>query len=149
MGKNAAQIELAHDLVPLQLVARTIYRRVYDDDREADWVDQRLNDLARAIATTVTVYCYYPERPGLMRELDQDERVVGRFQHGGKMLQFSDGRPPLQNLAVTRQALEQVIGQMNFQDEFEGSISHGKDAEPAVHDRGKANRTTYRRPYRK
>ena len=121
-------VELAQDLLPLHVAAKTMYARVYSFERDADELaDERLNRLATAIATAVPVYSYDPRRPGAITELDEGLLLQGRFRQGGRLLAFADGRAPVDYLAVTRTAVNEVRSLLDLKDELENVKRRGDD----------------------
>lgn len=93
-----------HDLVPLELAARAVYRRVYEAQ---DAGFDRLNGIAHAIAAQLPLYTYDDAGEGL-RLLRAEELAGGQFQDGGRAMSFADGRPRLERLAVSPSGLERV-----------------------------------------
>jgi hypothetical protein len=101
---------IMHDLVPLELAARTIYQRVYEEQHRntgrACGVDE-LNGIAYAIISLLPIFTY-DDNPQTLRQLSDDEVLKGLLRDGGRMLIFIDGRATIPNLAVSTTELERV-----------------------------------------
>ena len=99
-----------HDLVPLELAARTIYQRVYEEQHRktgrACGVDE-LNGIAYAIISLVPIFTYDKD-PQALRQLSNDEVLKGLLRDGGRTMIFVDGRATIPNLAVSTTELERV-----------------------------------------
>lgn len=93
-----------HDLVPLELAARAVHRRVY---AAQDPGFDKLNAIAHAIAERLALYTYEDVGDG-MRQVHPDELAGGMFHGGGRALHFADGRPRLERLAVASSGLDRV-----------------------------------------
>jgi hypothetical protein len=119
------QLELAQDLIPLDLAAGSLYSRVYSQDRAGNEAVAlaRLDHLAAAIASQGTLYTYDAQRPGAITKVDHATLLHGRFCDGGKMLAFNDGRPPLHNLAVVMDTLGDVLALLALKDQLEAHIA--------------------------
>jgi hypothetical protein len=104
------QKTILHDLVPLELAARTIYQRVYEEQHRktgrACGVDE-LNGIAYAIISLLPIFTY-AEDPQTLRQLSNDEVLKGLLRDGGRLMIFVDGRATIPNLAVSTTELERV-----------------------------------------
>ena len=102
--------KIVHDLVPLDLAARTIYRRVYEEQHRnagvACGVDQ-LNGIAYTIISLVPTYTY-DQDPQDLRQLSADEVLKGLLREGGRSMIFLDGRATIPVLAVSSAELNRV-----------------------------------------
>jgi hypothetical protein len=102
--------QIMHDLVPLELAARTIYQRVYEEQHRkmgrACGVDE-LNGIAYAIISLVPIFTCDND-PQTLRQLSDDEVLKGLLRDGGRMMIFIDGRAVIPNLAVSTTELERV-----------------------------------------
>jgi hypothetical protein len=100
-----------HDLMPLDLAALIIFRRVYAERMPANAttrVNAHLDGLAYTIAELAPVYVY-EENASSVRLVSQGELQGGLFQGGAKFISYIDGRPGLKNLAVNAKHVESVI----------------------------------------
>jgi hypothetical protein len=105
----------AHDLVPLELAARTIYQRVYAYEHGTAGVActlEHLNGIAYAVAALVAVFTHDHDT---VRRLNEDEMVKGLFREGGRSLIFLDGRSSIGHLAVHAETIEQVARALSEQ----------------------------------
>jgi hypothetical protein len=102
--------KIVHDLVPLELAARTIYQRVYEEQHRkaglACGLDQ-LNGVAYAIISLVPTFTYDKD-PQDLRQLSADEVLKGLLREGGRSMIFLDGRAAIVVLAVSAAELERV-----------------------------------------
>jgi hypothetical protein len=95
---------IANELVPLQVATRTISMRVY----RRDGSPSRLTGIAHAIAALAPLYSHSSDGSEI-RRIPNDEVLSGFFRKGGAELHFTDGRPPIANIAATNYAIELVI----------------------------------------
>lgn len=96
-------------LMPLSTAARICYAAVYSHRvQDVPLFDERLTDLAGTIMSLAPVYRRKPEEP-LGRRLAEEEFAGGKVQHGGRELHFADGRSPLADLHIPREAVDAVI----------------------------------------
>jgi hypothetical protein len=102
-SSNAASV--AHELVPLGLATRLISARAYGGN--ADTSLQRLTGIAHTMAALVPLYVRRSDGSGV-RRLTEEELRSGFFRKDGGELHFTDGRRPVQDLAVTHAAIEEV-----------------------------------------
>src|SRR5439155_23834712 len=102
--------KIVHHRVPLDLAARTIYRRVYEEQHRnagvACGVDQ-LNGIAYTIISLVPTYTY-DQDPQDLRQLSADEVLKGLLREGGRSMIFLDGRAAIAVLAVPTAELDRV-----------------------------------------
>jgi hypothetical protein len=99
-----------HDLVPLELAARTVYQRVYEEThRKAGMActPEQLNGIAYAIAALLPVFTNEDD-PQSFRRLSEEELLKGLFRDGGRAMIFIDGRASIRALAVSAKGLDRV-----------------------------------------
>lgn len=101
----------AHDLMPLELAAASVYRRVYED-RVSSMVQARpashLEAVAYTIAEFTSIYVYESDGNSL-RALSREELAGALFRDGARVLCYPDGRPEVRNLAVSVKALQAIV----------------------------------------
>jgi hypothetical protein len=101
----------AHDLMPLDLAAASVYRRVYEDF-VTSMVQARpvshLEALAYTIAEFTSIYVYESDGNSL-RALSKEELAGALFRDGARVMCYPDGRPEVRNLAVSVKALPAVV----------------------------------------
>jgi hypothetical protein len=100
-----------HDLIPLELAAGTIFRRVYSERTQFHGparLTAQLDGLAYAIAELVPIYgC---EQNGVaVRLLSKDELKGALFEGGAKTITYVDGRPAIDGLAMNARHIEPMI----------------------------------------
>ena len=99
-----------HELMPLDLAARAIFRRVYEE-RTGLGVAARpgahLDGLAYVIAELAPIYVYENEGRSIA-PLSKDDLAGGLFQNGGKRLAYVDGRRTITRLAVSVENIEVI-----------------------------------------
>lgn len=96
---------LADQLVPLGIATRLISVKVYQRDVDAG----RLIAIAHTLAALAPLYTHNSDGSEV-RRLTDEELLSGVFQRDGAELHFTDGRPPVKNIAATHHAIEQVTG---------------------------------------
>jgi hypothetical protein len=108
---RAARKPSAHDLMPLDLAALTIFRRVYEERlhlRPTARLAAHLDTLAYTIAGLVPIYVY--ERAGRsLRPLSREELDEALFKDGAKGICYTDGRPSIHDLAISAKDVQAVI----------------------------------------
>jgi len=91
-----------HDLIPLNLAAAAVFRRVYVE-RTGDSVSSRttahLDGLAYVISNLVPIFAY-EEGGTTVTQLRSAELSGGLFRDGGKALYFLDGRAEITLIGV-------------------------------------------------
>ena len=97
-----------HDLMPLDLAVRTIFRRVYDKPQRVGASPRDLDGLAYMIAGVWPIFAYEPDG-GAVRQLSQDELSHGLFRGGARELYFVDSRPAARNLAVRVSTIQAAV----------------------------------------
>jgi hypothetical protein len=101
----------AHDLMPLDLAARTVFRRVYEEKMLIAIPARQgthLDGLAYAIAELAPLYTY--EGNGItVRPLSEDELRGALFEGGAKVIRYADGRAPIEHIAVNAKTIQAVI----------------------------------------
>ena len=95
----------AHKLVPLGLATQLISSKVH----KRDGPSTRLTGIAHTIAALAPLYTHNGDGSEIRRLTDQ-ELLSGRFRKDGAELHFTDGRPPIINIAATEKAIEDVAG---------------------------------------
>ena len=101
----------AHELMPLDLAAASIFRRVYEERMQVGVPGRpaaHLDGLAYTIAELAPVYVY-EGGGGAVRALSAAELAGGLFQGGARTLAYLDGRPPISCLAVRVRDVPAVI----------------------------------------
>jgi hypothetical protein len=96
-----------HELVPLELAARSIQERAYPERSLFAFPEEHLNGIAYTVSALVPLYAL--NGTGEVRAVTQDELQHGYFRRGAKELQFLDNRQCLEALAVTASAVETVV----------------------------------------
>ena len=96
-----------HELVPLELAARSIQQRAYPERSLIPFLDDQLNGIAYAVAALVPLY--EVNGVGKVRAITRDELQHGYFRRGAKELHFLDTRQSLKALAVTTSGVETVV----------------------------------------
>jgi hypothetical protein len=100
-----------HDLMPLDLAAATIFRRVYQEALRVPAHGRpraHLDGLAYTIAEMAPVYVYQTDGRSV-RELTHADLAGGLFQGGASVLAYVDGRPPVRDLAVSVRHVRTII----------------------------------------
>ena len=101
-----------HDLMPLDLAAETVFRRVYEKRAHmrpgAGRPLAHFDGLAYTIAEMGPIYVYESDGRGV-RPLSAAELAGGLFQEGARALTYVDGRAPVRHLAVSVRHVEAVI----------------------------------------
>jgi hypothetical protein len=100
-----------HDLMPLDLAAGVIFRRVYSERMPvltAPRSSAHLDGLAYAIADLAPIYVY-EQSGGSVRQLSRQELDGGLFQNGAKTISYIDGRPALRDLALSVKHIEAIV----------------------------------------
>ena len=111
-------MDTQHDLVPLDLAARTVYQRVYEQAHRKVGVAcnaEHLNGIAYAIAALSALFSYEVDGASAPRSLKTDELLNGLFRDGGRSIIFLDGRPALTRLAVLASELYRVVHALSEQ----------------------------------
>ena len=110
MGQQLPGQQLPLRLVPLHVAVRVVYLAVYRREHDEEGAnDERLTGLAQAIAALVPLYTTSRNEEGV-RRLTDEEVSEGRVRRAGRELQFSDSRPPLGELRISRTGMDHVIG---------------------------------------
>jgi hypothetical protein len=96
---------VAHELVPLGLATRLIYHKVYLGNASPS----RLIGIAHTVAALAPLYTHNRDGSDI-RLLTDAQLLSGFFRKDGAELHFTDGRPPIVNIAVRHQVIELVAG---------------------------------------
>lgn len=96
---------VAHELIPLGVATLLINAKVYGPNR----CPTRLTDIARTVAALAPLYTYNSDGSEIRRLWDE-EVLSGFFRKDGGELHFGDGRPPIENIAVTNNDIQTVTG---------------------------------------
>jgi hypothetical protein len=94
--------------MPLELAARAIYRRVYEDKhRKAGLAcsPEHLNGIAYALAALQPLYVVEET----VRPIGKEDVLKGLFRDGGRRMIFLDGRAPIERLSVSAAKLDDVV----------------------------------------
>ena len=106
-----------HDLVPLDLMARSIFRKVYEERfglRVSSRQNAHLDGLGYTIAALRPIYTY--ESTGQrLRPVSKQELSAGLFRHGAREMYFIDGRPTLSHLAAAADVAPAIIEALRAQ----------------------------------
>jgi hypothetical protein len=100
-----------HDLMPLDLAARVIFRRVYADRSHGGMptrMTAHLDALAYTIAELAPIYVYEANGHAL-RAISREDLSGGLFQEGARALAYIDGRRAVRNLAFNATSINAVI----------------------------------------
>lgn len=110
-AKRPSRRPSAHDLIPLDLAALTIFRRVYEEWlhlKPSSRISAHLDALAYTVAGLVPIYVY--ERGGRsLRALSKAQLDDALFKDGAKAICYTDGRPSINDLAISAQDVQAVI----------------------------------------
>jgi hypothetical protein len=101
--------------IPLNVAAAIVYRAFLDareqkPQSEAE-LEKRIEESARAVSIALRVYRLDLPDP---LEIPGGTLAEGTFIDGGRSLQFSDGRPPLENLGVNRVDLDHALAKRAY-----------------------------------
>jgi hypothetical protein len=113
--RDCAEVALepphSHDLMPLDLAATVIFRRVYAERMLTGTpprMSAHLDALAYTMAELAPIYVY--EATGhAVRALSREDLTGGLFQDGAKALTYLDGRDAVRNLAFNATSINAVI----------------------------------------
>jgi hypothetical protein len=100
-------VQSTGSLVPLHMAARMVYAAVYQARKNAA-SHERLGGLAQAIVALIPIYtiaCGETEP----RRIPEAQLAGGVIKLGGKEVQFTDGRPAITGVLVTRTGIDHVI----------------------------------------
>lgn len=100
-----------HDVIPLELGAVAVYRRVYEDVVQSlvqGRASGHLDAMGYAIAEFTPIYVYECDASSL-RALSKEELVGALFRDGARAMHYLDGRPEVRNLAVSAKALQAIV----------------------------------------
>ena len=101
----------AHDLMPLDMAASMVFRRVYEKRMLLGMrasPTRHLDALAYTIVELVAVYLYDTDGRSL-RRISDHELSGALFQDGARSISYLDGRTPITNLAVSVKDVNAVI----------------------------------------
>src|SRR5688572_11174187 len=101
----------AHDLMPLDMAASMVFRRVYEKRvllGTRGTPTRHLDALAYTIVELAAVYLYDTDGRWL-RRISDDELRGALFQYGARQISYVDGRTPITNLAVSIRDVNAVI----------------------------------------
>ena len=117
-----------HDLIPLDLAVRVIFRTVYEE-QVGQFFSSRdgahLDGLGYAVASLRTIYTYQIDGKGL-RPLAKEEISTGLFRGGAKEMYFVDGRPPLVRLALAASEVHAIAKALKMQLPLDGLESRNE-----------------------
>jgi len=108
---RALRLPSLHDLMPLDLAAAVIFRRVYGQQthlHSPTRLSAHLDGLAYAIAELAPIYVYQ-RNGGPVRQLSREELAGALFQGGAKTISYIDGRAALADLALNARQVEALI----------------------------------------
>jgi hypothetical protein len=99
----AASVPIRPLYLPLPIAAAIAYRAFPDPCRpppgNAEELEKRMNEFARAVSIAIRVYRLDLADPV---QIHPATLPGGIFAGGGRVLQFRDGRPPIEPLGVNR-----------------------------------------------
>jgi hypothetical protein len=98
------------ELVPLGLATRSISTRVYPGESVCN--PERLTGIAHVMAALAPLYTHSTDGTNIRRLMEEEIRS-GNFRRDGEELHFVDGRPPIENIAVTQGSVEEVVRLLN------------------------------------
>jgi hypothetical protein len=104
-------VAVAHDLMPLDLAVKLVFRRVYEEPMQmavSGRAGAHLDGLAYAFAELMPIFVYQQDGR-TVREITKGELAHGLFQDGARRLAYVDGRPAIDNLAVSAKNINPVI----------------------------------------
>jgi hypothetical protein len=100
-----------HDLMPLDLAATVIFRRVYANRTHTGTPTRmtgHLDALAYTIAELAPIYVYEANGHSV-RALSRDDLAGALFQDGARALAYVDGRAAVRNLAFNATSITAII----------------------------------------
>lgn len=104
--ENEAKERLLADLVPMPEAALLTHLSAFGMDHTISRLHR--DDMAQALARLVPVYAVSDDRQTVW-SLAAADLEGGFFAEGGRVVRFTDGRPPITGLAVTRSALKAAV----------------------------------------
>jgi hypothetical protein len=110
-ASRALRAPSLHDLMPLDLAAAVIFRRVYGEHmplHSPTRLSAHLDGLAYTIAELAPIYVYQ-RNGGSVRPLSREELAGALFQGGAKTISYIDGRAALADLALNARQVEALI----------------------------------------
>lgn len=106
---GAAREEFIDALIPLQEAC--IIAHVEATGFRSWGTDETRDVMAARLCGLLDLYAVSDDRLEI-RKISSTEWRAGAFVGGGRELVFSDGRPPVRGLTVTRKGLDQAIEQI-------------------------------------
>jgi hypothetical protein len=100
-------VQSTGSLVPLHMAARIVYAAVYQPHKSAA-SHERLGGLAQAIVALIPIYTI-PRGETQPRRIPEPQLTGGVIRLGGKEVRFTDGRPAITGVLVTRTGIDHVI----------------------------------------
>lgn len=120
-----------HELVPLNLAAAVVFRRVYEDRTllSGGRSTAHLDGMAYVMTSLVPVFRYEPNG-ALVGQIQPDELAGGLFRDGGKALYFVDGRAEIALMGVRASDIDYVVTSLirQFPLEEEAGPTRGQSA---------------------
>lgn len=99
-----------HELVPLNLAAAVVFKRVYEDRTlvSGGRSTAHLDGMAYVMTSLVPVF-RYELNGALVGQLQPAELAGGLFRDGGKVLYFVDGRAEIALIGVRASDIDYVV----------------------------------------
>src|SRR3954454_1874814 len=112
----------AHDLMPLDLAVSLLFRRVYEEPMQTvvgGRAGSHLDGLAYLVSELAPIYVYKPDGKQ-RRRLSESDLAGALFQEGARRITYIDGRPTIENLAVSVKRIQAVIQRLTAASKFDG-----------------------------
>jgi hypothetical protein len=105
---------LRHNYVPLTIAAAIFYRAfVVEGDRRPETeseLETHLDEAARTISIAIPIFRLDLADPVRISHATLAE---GTFSGGGRVLRFSDGRPPIEPLGMNKADMETALSKLS------------------------------------
>jgi len=114
--------ESAHDLMPFDLAVWLVFRRVYEEPMQTvvgGRAGSHLDGLAYLVSELAPIYVYKPDGKQ-RRRLSESDLAGALFQEGARRITYIDGRPTIENLAVSVKRIQAVIQRLTAASKFDG-----------------------------
>src|SRR3954468_2952982 len=111
----------AHDLMPFDLAVSLVFRRVYEEPMQTvvgGRAGSHLDGLAYLVSELAPIYVYEPDGEQ-RRRLSESDLAGALFQEGAKRIAYIDGRPAIENLAISVKKTEALIQALTAASKFD------------------------------
>src|SRR3954470_366192 len=111
----------AHDLMPLDLAVSLLFRRVYEEPMQTvagGRARSHLDGLAYLVSELAPIYVYKPDGKQ-RRRLSESDLAGALFQDGAKRIAYVDGRPAIENLAISVKKIQALIQALTAASKFD------------------------------